>query len=124
MANRLPKPALSNQRGLFRFRRSLHVPIRPRRGRPRVDRRQLAVRARGRLPLRPDRDDVEADGPVDATQIVCADVPAGTYQPSIVCVDAAGNALTPAVLATDVLVVNDVATVMVNVPASLAASLV
>jgi hypothetical protein len=67
---------------------------------------------------------VEADGPVDATQIVCADVPAGTYQPSIVCVDAAGNALTPAVLATDVLVVNDVATVMVNVPASLAASLV
>lgn len=67
---------------------------------------------------------VSADGLVDATTVQCDAVPPGTYQPSIVCVDAAGNELTEPVLATTLLEVVDVAVVMVNVPASLSASLV
>ncbi len=66
---------------------------------------------------------VSADAPVDATSISCADVPVGTYQASIVCIDAAGNELTSPVLADSPLEVVDVAVVMVNVPASLSASL-
>lgn len=67
---------------------------------------------------------VHADAPLDATTIECHDVPAGTYQPSIVCIDAGGNELSAPVLATELLTVVDVAVVMVNVPASLSATLV
>lgn len=66
---------------------------------------------------------VSADAPVDATSIGCPNVPAGVYQSSIVCIDAAGNELNSPVLG-NVLPVTEVATVMVNVPASLSASLV
>ena len=69
-------------------------------------------------------DVLTADAPLDAVEITCPNVPAGTYQPSIVCIDAAGNELTQPVLATTLLLVADIAVVMVNVPAALSASVV